>query len=426
MGDAPELMGSQPSASTPAWRDADERLLASLTDERAMHSLWRSDAPAKARPLPRRAAVLARAARELPGGADAVERAARGEPRALAALLRGPLQGWSGQLLHATASYFARLAETFEHDHTPQLAARIRSLAAWVALVEERSFLVELTHRIVGRARDPNLEADALLVAERTIEEWGRIAAQGAKELDGRSAAAVAALARTSDACRMAGVSATCGERYAKRADRVRAHAIDEALASLEDAIIEARVQGVRAAEAATHFQRIHRVWTWCDRDEAVERFAVEQVTALAWDIQQKSDWGELRILLAPCEALYDSFELRLLARPTDIAYAAKCAQILVFRSEAELDRNKEWLLAERAVKVCPVHRNGRLILAHLLSDRAIVTLDRATYFSARADLASAGELVARAELLFPQGQRTRDARTKLDAAKQRWGAPAA
>lgn len=426
MGVAPELMAQGPTAPIPAWRAADERLLARLTDERAVQNLWRADAPAKASPLPRRAAVLARAARALSGGAEAVERAARGEPQAFAALLRGAIQGWSGQLLHATASYFARLAETFEHDHVPQLAARIRSLAAWVALVEERTFLIDLARRIAAGAPDPTLEADALLVAERTIEDWGRIAARGAKELDARSGAAVAALARTSDACRMAGVSATCGERYAKKADRVRAHAIDDALAALEDGIIEARVQGVRASEAATHYARIHRVWLWSDHDEAVERFAVEQVTPLAWDIQQKSDWGELRVLLAPCEALYDSFERRLLARPNDIAYAAKCAQILVFRSEAELDRNKEWLLAERAVKVCPVHRNGRLILAHLLSDRAIVTLDRATFFSARADLASATELVTRAESLFPQGQRTRDARTKLDAARQRWGAPPA
>lgn len=428
MGVAGELT-AQPPATTaeqlPAWRDADEQLLARLTDELAVQQLWRSDAPSKAAPLPARAAVLARAARGLAGGSEAVEQAARGDAHALGRLLRGPLQGWSAPLLHAAATYFARLAETFEHDHAPQLEARVRSLAAWVALAEERTFLIELARRVAG-VSDAALETDALLVAERTLEDWGRIAVQGAKRLDARSGAAVAALARASDACRLAGVPATRGERYFKKAERVRAQAVDEALASLEDAVIEARAQGVRAADAAVHFEHIRRVWVWADHDEAVERFAVEQVTPLAWDIQQKSDWSELRVLLAPCEPLFDRFEQRLLARPHDIAYAAKCAQILVFRSEAELDRNKEWLLAERAVKVCPVHRNGRLILAYLLSDRAIVTLDRSTIFSARADLAAANELVTRAEALFPQGQRTKDARAKLDAAKLRWGAPPA
>src|SRR5262249_12691867 len=161
-------------------------------------------------------------------------------------------------------------------------------------------------------------------------------------------------------------------------------------------------------------FGRIADAWAWCERDEAVERFCVDQVTPIAWESYRESAWGPIRELLGPCEALFDSLEARHLARPGEFAYAAKCAQVLVFRSEAETDRAREWALAERALKVCPSHRNGRLVMAHLLADSAISMLNRSTLFTGRSDVYQATVLVERAEGLFPQSKRTQEARAKL------------
>lgn len=426
-----EAAQSGASVEDPRWREADERLLDRLGDERAVTFLWRSEVPASAPDLPRRAAVLAREARKLPGGMDAVRRAEEGDVAAFAALVHGPMIEMSPAMLHAAAIYFQRLAELPSgRDGSPSqvrakiVEANIHAMAAWLALVEEKTFLLTVARKIAaGSLSDAEVDAEALGSADRLLDNLARIASKGAKDLTWEAALALAALSWAHDAPRVAGVSGAQASKFTARADRNRARVIDEALFGVEDAVAEARARAAEARELAALFGRVREVWLWSDRDEAVERFAVDQITNVAWDIYRTGAWAALRELLAPCEALYDSLEARLLSRPGDIAYSAKAAQILVFRSESQTEPSKEWLLAERALKVCPSHRNGKLIMAQLLSDQAIKTLARSTIFTGRNDVRDMTPMVERAEALFPQSKRTQEARAKLDEARVRWGA---
>lgn len=426
-----------PGSALPTWREADERLLRRLGDEVATERLWRMEAPKEAPTLPRRASVLARELRRLPGGEEAVEAAIEGDASQLAGILRGGLTDASPALLHASAIYLARLAtsageaaraaelargsEEAARWRAVELDARVRCLSRWMALVEDRAFLTELARDIsAGSLAVEDADAKALAVVDRVVDDLGRIALQGARELSPCAKAALAALARTSDAAKK--VRGSHASAMA-RADRARAHAIDDALALAEEAIQDARARTAGAAELALTFERIRAIWHWSERDLAVEHFAVDQVTPIAWELYRVSAWGGLRQLLAPCSELYESLEHRLVARPDDIAYAAKCSQILVFCSESATERAMEWQYAERALQVCATHRNGRLVMAHLLSDHAIGVLGRSTVFSGRADVRDVTPLVERAETLFPHSKRTEEARARLDQARVRWGA---
>jgi hypothetical protein len=357
----------------------------------------------------------------------------------MSSLLRGSMAAWSPWLMHAAAVFFERLARScagarvaFERQErwedaaamrARELESTVRRLAAWIALAADSSFAKDLVRQLAaGTLSDADVESIASGCADRVVDELGSVASRGAKDGTVAAAIALAALARSQDACKQACAPAALATKLVARADRARAYAIDDALASVEDALQEARARNAPAGEIATLLHRVRGIWKWADRDESVERFAVDQVTPIAWDVYRHSAWDVLRSLLAPCELLYDNLEARLLARPQDIAYAAKCAQILVFRSEADTVRAKEWLYAERALVVCPTHRNGRLILSHLLSDHAISVLGRSTIFSGRNDVAEMTPVVERAEKLFPQGTRTQEARSKLDEARARWG----
>ena len=417
-----------------AWRDADEALLLRLTDERAVERLWRLEAPPSAAALPARAAVLAREVRRLPGGADAVERAAAGDATPLAEQLRSSMASWTAALKHAAAIYFERLALELERAlpksgrasaalSSSAHEATLRRVAAWIALADDGTFVREIASRVAdGAVPAAALDGLAEAAVDRALTELGGRALGAATDLGARGAAALHALGRIREACKLAGASGATTKRVVALAERASARAVDEALAPLADELREAQARGATAAELAASMSRVRAVWEWSGHDEAVERFALDQVTDPAWEIYRRVAWAELRALLAPCEPLYESMEARILARPSELAYAASCAQTLVFRSELETDREREWAFAERALRLCPTHRNGRLVMADLLSARALALLSRTTAPSARRDVAEATELLARAEAAFAGRARTKEAQGRLDDTKRRWG----
>ncbi|MBK8940695.1 MAG: hypothetical protein IPM79_24530 [Polyangiaceae bacterium] len=373
--------------------------------------------------------------RRLPGGADAVERAAAGDASSLAEQLRSSMASWTAALKHAAAIYFERLALERERalPKSGQLSASalaaaahdatLRRVAAWIALADDGTFVRELASRVAGGAV-PAAVLDGLAEAavDRALTELGGRARGAVTDLGARGAAALHALGRIREACKLAGASGATTKRVVALAERAAARAVDEALAPLADELREAQARGAPAAELVASMSRVRAVWEWSGHDEAVERFALDQVTDPAWEIYRRVAWPELRALLAPCEPLYESMEARILARPSELAYAASCAQTLVFRSELETDREREWAFAERALRLCPTHRNGRLVMADLLSARALALLSRTTAPTARRDVAEATELLARAEAAFAGRARTKEAQGRLDDTKRRWG----
>ncbi len=421
------------------WRADDEALLEHLDDLELTQRLWRAQAPSSRPEPPPRATELVRQLRSLPAAVDALAQARAGRVEALFPWLTlDGVAGRSGALLHATALWYERLAEAFGEAQRDARAAGsvddelaaaaehawVRAFGLWLALAEERRSLSALGRRVAG-ASLPEGEAERLALgsATRLLDEAGEAARAGARELGVGAGVALRRLSLTPAACRVAGLSASEAAPRLARAERLSADAIDEALSPSVGALREAKLSSDPIRATIEPLRRIAQVWRWSGFDVAVERCAAEEVEALGWEVYRESRWSELRTLLEPCMSLLESLERRMLASPgAELAHRAKCAQLLVFRSEADMDPSREWVFAERALAVCPSHRNARLVLAHLACDRAIRRLDRATFLTIAADLSEAAGLVARAEELFPQGRRMEAARTKLVEARRAWG----
>lgn len=413
-----------------SWRDVDERLLARLDDEQAVAALWRAQAPAGAPRLPERAAVLMQELRRREGGAAAVERAALGHADGVAAMLASPRLGqFHPTLLHALAVYSDRLAGAYEAElargRDPErerraTGAHLRTLAAWIALSTRGGHFAEQ----LGAGGDADADPGARMV-ERCLGALARRATEGAGVLSGPGAAALSTLDRVGDACRVADVDAATSKRWTQRSDRLRARAVEAALAPLEDALGSLESRPEARAEAPALFEKLAAIWAWAGADEGVERFGVERLLKVVWASYHANDWPGLRAAFAPMVPVVTSLEARILGAPErHLAYSAKVAELLVFASDAEHDLAQRWALAERALRVCPAHRNARSTMAFLLCNRANHLLDNANMMTIRAELATAEQLLARAEQTFAASERIAPTRAKIEAARVRWGIP--
>ena len=114
-----------------------------------------------------------------------------------------------------------------------------------------------------------------------------------------------------------------------------------------------------------------------------------------------------------PLEEVIEHMATSIEEDPSKLAYAAPCAQMFVFRAEVAPAFDRQVALTERALELCPAHRNARLVLADLLTERAMRSLDGAMPWSTGDALNTAVADVKRAEELYPQLKR-------LDKVKQR------
>ncbi len=409
------------------WRKEDEGLLERLEDEILFEQLWRHQAGRADPPHPRAAGMIS-LVRKMSGGPEAILEARQGRFGAFfTKLLPARIETLPPELLHHLALYYGSLADALAAATSapePPLEARKRSLAAWLALGEEKRYLVSLAEAIAGGSLPADeLARGALEASMEPIEELGRIAKAGAHDLTRPAWLALAALADVPNACRAANLPAGLTDAAVRRADRLRLAAADEALGPIREALAEATARGDVQAKAPALFQRVAAVWQWAGEDEAVEIFAVEQVTPIAWEIQRESRWGDLRLLFAPILPLTERLAARVEADPTKIAYAGPCAQIYVFRYEMEDDLDRSNAFAERSVKLCPTHRNGRLVLASSLCDLAVRMLNHHGWFMPPEALAKADALVQRAEQLFPALKRVETVKARLDEARRKAGA---
>jgi hypothetical protein len=401
------------------WRPEDQALLERLEDEETIGALWRIDAPGAA-PLHPRAAGMVQVVRALDGGAEAVAALRDGNPQPLLAMVRpAAMAGLPAALLHHLAVYNERLAMAPGVEPEAAERARLSSLAAWIALAEERRYLRALANALVDDAE----EADRALAdaAMEPIEEVGREALSGARELSTGAQRALRTLARVSDACRRSGCSATVGRRFERRAERLRARAIEAALAPIQEALSDATARGCAEQEGGALMARVAAVWRWADGDEHVERFAIDAVTPIAWNVYHEDNAdAALRRLVGPLDPLVDRLAWRIEADATRIAYAAPCAQMYVFRSEisTSAEDRKRW--AERSLELCPTHRNGRLILASLLVHEVRDRLDRSAMFMQGSDFAELEAQLARARDLYPRARGLTDLEERVARAREK------
>ncbi|MDI1451567.1 hypothetical protein [Polyangium sp. 6x1] len=401
------------------WRDEDEALLARLTDEIAFERLFRAQAGDGARP-PARGAGLCAVLRRLPGGNEAVEAARAGKPDALREHLEPARQiDPPPELLHHLALHHTSLADLT----TGSPEGFVRSITAWLALGREEKYLRDLGEAVTGSAL-PRQDLDRALADAPLwcIDDLGERARVGARDLTNDALRALAALGRVKEAARIARAPEALTERAARRATSLVAVAVEEALAPVLAAFAEATSKGEpSAAEGAALLGRFVAVWRWSGEDESVEHAAIEQATPLAWAHYRASRWDALRDLIAPIAPLVDSLARRIESDPSKLAYAARAAQMLVFRSDVVRTERETIELLDRAIAICPTHRNARLMKANTLCDQALRLLPGARP-STRGDHDKAAGLIDRAEQLYPGATRLPEARKRLGEAKKLLG----
>ncbi len=409
------------------WREDDEALLARLMDELLLERLWRFQAGDVPPPHPRASGMFAQL-RKMPGGAQILSEALNTEryDALFALLLPKHFRGAPPELLHHLALYYASLADALAlkaEQGEAALFARKQSLAAWFKLAEQKDYLLSLARAMsAGALSAAETERAVFDAPMECLEELGRAACEGAHERTRASYLALRQLGSVSDACRIAGVPAAVSASFERRAQKLQTMASDAALGPIYEALAEAKARGDIESKAVSIFQQIEAIWRWTGEDENIETFAVEQVTPIAWDIQRDSRYAELRTLLSPVIPLSDNLARRVESDPTRIAYAAPCAQIFVFRCEMDDDAVKKLEYAERSVKLCPSHRNGRLMLASCLCDLAVRTMSATGWYVAPDAIQRAEAYLKRAEQLFPSLKKIESTKSRLDEAKRKSG----
>ena len=141
------------------WRAQDDALLARLEDESVLERLWSHAAPG-APPLPARAAGLVPMLRARPQGPDAIVRAERGDATVLLALATpGHLAALPPAEVHHLALFHrARAEHRIARGEIlgPARDAIDRSLtlsiAGWLALGREQTYLDALARSVIGGA----------------------------------------------------------------------------------------------------------------------------------------------------------------------------------------------------------------------------------------------------------------------------------
>lgn len=138
---------------------------------------------------------------------------------------------------------------------------------------------------------------------------------------------------------------------------------------SLEALLAEAKALG--PDEAPPCFVRMCAEDTRLGGERELRRRIVTAWLGVAWPIYTERRWDLLRRLLASIDGVVEAMALELEADPSELAYRAAVAQVLVFRSEMAPTLSAQVALGERAHALCPTLRNGRVVLAAHLAHRA-------------------------------------------------------
>jgi hypothetical protein len=393
------------------WRAEDEALLVRLEDQELLGELLRRMTAQKEGAPPAAAGMIALLTADDEGRA-ARTRALAGDFAPLEARIReAPLKGMAPPLLHHLALYLARVGDATESDVEACTQARVRSLAAWIALGDEHHYLAALAHVVLEDALpQPEVERALDSVALDVVDDLGRRAEAGARDRTPAGALALRVLWRVREACTMAGASEKLRSTLLPRARALRDAAVEIALAPITHALDEATHTGQMVERSLELLQPAIAVWRWAECDEEVERFVVDRLTETAWDLYRAARWDALRELMAPFEPLIESLCRRAERSGEIVAYRAACAQMLVFRSETAATLDTQLATAERALALCPGHRNARIVLASYLCHDATRRMNRLT----KREVATIAALIERAETLNPSSRTLAEAKQRF------------
>jgi len=421
-----------------ALRPEDEALLERLDDEALYEGILASHAGAGLAPA-KRAAGLVRELRALPGAPKAIamataEEAERRRFDAVTTLMM-PVSyaGYAPALLHHLALHFERVAaHVGEKSAAWARAAREASLASFFALAGHEEYLRGFVARALGpEASSADVTRLAAELPVTPLLRLGEVALAGARALGSDARVALEALARVPSAAARSCAPAPFVAKVNARAEALRATAVEAALEPIAQALDDATIANELTSRGIEVLTQVVPVWEATGQDEAVERFFVERAEPVCWEIQRRKEWERFAWLFGTPEELsrggstratfrlVESLFARVKADRSKVAYAAACAQFLVFYTNVVATLDRQIAVGERALDVCPSHRNGRAVLASFLCQKA--TRLSEGLVPQRASLDEAWALVSRAEGLFPSSREVRETRTRVE--RKRTGA---
>lgn len=415
---------------TSAIRTQDKGLLARLEGEVALARALESSGLSA---LPRRASGAVELLRA--HGAEAeLERALDGDAAPLRArLLCGPLEGLPPPLLHHLAvladhALDVALTRAQEDPSAAHLAALsdgfVRSARAWLLLSQSRDYLTTLTARTGVSLEGHRLEAVLEGLALRGItraQECARQALEGLTPIGQCALTALHTLQHSLSSAHAATDHAAAGDvSSADLAPPMRARAQATIAAGLEALVTSWLAQfrddldGLVARGAIDEVARLttHAAasWRWLGHEPELERHVLTALPTLCWPLYRRRALGEIDALLAPVLPMAGALEQRVHedrasgAPSRDLAYIAPCAQVLVFWAEVPRDIAVALPRIERAYALCPTLRNARVVLAHVLCDRAEHTLAQPlSALPVVGSLPAAREDVSRAARVYPE-----------------------
>lgn len=300
--------------------------------------------------------------------------------------------------LHAVAALaLARLEQALgANDEREIEQSGAHAIRSWAALAGRTAYLERLAVPVLG--------ARAELAGELT----GRIGLEGvasALTLRAREGGEVGPLLRalaSADALPAASRS---------RASSVRLEVLDAILEPVRRSLDDLATRRPSTDELVAAFAAVRSAWRRSGGDVELEVLAVERLPDFAWDLYRERRLPELARVVEEVAEPGTSLAARI-ERGEALAWAAPCAQVLVFRAELANRFDAQVALAERAFVVCPTLRNARIVLGDFLLTRAERALDLG------ASRTSAGtsprDDVERAAALHPELRRLPKVREKL------------
>jgi hypothetical protein len=398
------------------WRPDDQQLLERLEERTVMRALWRRMSRG-APPPSERAAGLVHLLRQTDEGARAVEQALEGELELLVALTRPRrYDGLRPPLVHHLALWHHAVARAAPPDAEAE-EAWLHALAAWTALAREATYLRSLAEAVAGDAVPAvDREAVALGAPSRLLAELEALGLEGAASLSDTTALGLRVLSRVPEALARCGATqdTLASHPLAREAKRRRRALVDAAMEPVHLALEEAQAKGQPGEPHLAAFASAVRVWRFTAHDLELERFVLDQVIPIAWELYNHKHWSLLRRLDQTIAAVVDALANRLGQDPELVAYASRVAQMLVFRAELEGRFETQLEIAERALALCDTHRNGRLVCADLLSERALRRIETAPLWDRKRAALEARVDTRRAESLFPGLDRTKRAKEAI------------
>ena len=348
---------------------------------------------------PRRAAGSVEIVRALEGGEDCVSEALLGRPEALRrALFTEDIAHLPHTLVHHIAVLHAWALEA----NAPSEAHLRGLIACWLVLGEEGAYLRACAH--ATSASEEHTERMLLSLRHRGIDEAESRARAGLHACTPEGECAIRALRALPELTAHLPLSEDSRRITLERAQGTIDTLTSQWIGVFRDALEEGRARDNKN-ELVRAMSHAHRTWRWLGCEREVERQVVIALPTVAWPIYRERKMEVLGEILEPVVPLFNSLEARILQLreegdvTTELAYLGPAAQALVFWSETTKDVVAAMERAERAYALCPSLRNARIVLSHLLCDRADRTLAQGQLWPthpAKAD-------VLRAREIFPE-----------------------